>query len=194
MAAFVLGNGVSRADIDIGVLQEHGAVYGCNALYRTHRPTALVATDKAIAEEIQQSRYAMANRFYTRRPMANLGALPVPEAYFGFSSGPIALAIACQDDQTPIYMLGFDMGPTSDGRFNNLYADTQFYKPLGSTPTYTGNWVKQILTVIKDHSDRQFYRVHGSTTADIPEFQSVSNLSKLTLSDFFRVLNNPKEF
>lgn len=193
MTAFVLGNGVSRADIKISFLLEHGFVYGCNALYRTDTPTVLISTDKPIAEEIQRSGYALKNRFHTRRPLPDLGALPVPEEYFGFSSGPLATGIAARDRQQPIYLLGFDMGPGLDGRFNNLYADTQFYKALGTDPTYTGNWVRQLVRVIKDHPGQQFYRVHGATTAQVPEFDLLPNIAKLTIDEFFSALNKPKD-
>ena len=193
MTAFVLGNGVSRADIDVDYLLTQGSVYGCNALYRTHRPTVLVATDRPIAEEIQRSGYARSNRFYTRRPLPDLGAQRVPEAYFGHSSGPIATAIAAQDGHPDIYLLGFDMGPGQDGRFNNVYADTQFYKKLGSTATYAGNWIRQIVRVVRDHPDHIFIRVHGPTTHEVPEFERLPNFRKATLAEFAATLNTPKE-
>ena len=79
MAAFVLGNGVSRNSIDVDVLIKLGPVYGCNALYRTHTPTVLVATDRPISEMIQESGYSKKNKFYTRRPLKNLGGMSVPQ-------------------------------------------------------------------------------------------------------------------
>jgi hypothetical protein len=193
MAAFVLGNGVSRATIDVDRLQDLGPVYGCNALYRTHTVTALVATDRPIATEIQESGYSARNRFYTRRPMANLGAHPVPKPYFGFSSGPIAVAIAAQDHNNPVYLLGFDMGPNEQGQFNNVYADTQHYKKIGSLPTFTGNWVRQLVTVMRDHPQMRFIRVIGATTADIPEFLAQPNFQKLDFTDFVARINTPKD-
>ena len=193
MAAFVLGNGRSRADISIDLLLQLGPVYGCNALYRTHTPTVLVATDRPISTEIQESGYSAKNRFYTRRPMPNLGGHPVPKQYFGFSSGPIAVAIAAQDQNNPVYLLGFDMGPDEQGKFNNLYADTQHYKKSGSVPTYTGNWIKQLQTVMRDHKDQRFIRVHGPTTAEIPDFHTVWNLEKLDIQQFVHRLNTPKD-
>ena len=144
MAAFVLGNGLSRATIDIDQLMQHGSVYGCNALYRTHSPTALVATDRPIAEEIQQSGYARAHRFYTRRPLPETGAQTVPQPYFGYSSGPIALGLAAIQGNHLIYMLGYDMGPSANNTINNLYAGTEFYKPITASPTFTGNWIRQL--------------------------------------------------
>ena len=192
MAAFVLGNGVSRRSIDTDTLISRGAVYGCNALYRTHRPLVLVATDRAIAEEIQASGYAYQNRFYTRRPVPGTGAQIIEKTYHGFSSGPVAVSIAAQDGNQRIYLLGFDMGPVS-GRFNNIYADTPHYKPSVAEPTYTGNWIRQIMQVCRDFSDRQFFRVHGETTAEIPEFRCVRNLHALAVQDFLLRLNTGEE-
>ncbi len=193
MTAFVLGNGISRSIIDVDILKKLGSVYGCNALYRTHTVTALVATDRPIATEIQESGYSAANRFYTRRPMPNLGAKKVPQPYFGFSSGPIAAAIAAQDSNNRIYLLGYDMGPAPDGKFNNVYADTAHYKKLGSLPTFTGNWVKQLSTVMRDFPNISFVRVFGSTTADVPEFHACPNYQKLDMSDFVARINTPKD-
>lgn len=193
MTAFVLGNGRSRAGIDVDQLMLSGTVYGCNALYRSHRPHVLVATDRAISEEIQRSGYAQQNRFHTRRPMPGLGAQAVPEAYFGFSSGPLALALAAQERHDQIYMLGFDMGPSELNRFNNIYADTPYYKRSHDTPTYTGNWVRQIQRVCADFARVEFVRVHGPTTAQIPELKNIQNLQEITLEQFSERINKPKD-
>ena len=194
MAAFVLGNGVSRAAIDVDDLMRLGPVYGCNALYRTHAVTALVATDRPIAEEIQNSGYSLRHRFYTRRRQANTGAQAVPRAYFGFSSGPIALALAAADCAgSSIYMLGYDMGPNQQGRFNNVFADTEHYKKSEAGPTFTGNWIRQMVTVMRDHPQCQFRRVHGATTAPIQEFESVRNLERVEIAEFERRINTPKD-
>lgn len=191
MAAFVLGNGISRQHIDVDILLKLGTVYGCNALYRTHTPHVLVSTDRPISTAIQQSGYAQKNKFYTRRPIEGSGAIRVPQQYFGFSSGPIATGIAAIDKHKIIYLLGFDMGPTSTGRFNNVYANTEFYKTADSHPTFTGNWVKQITTVTKDFPNQQFVRVYGDTTAVIPELQSLNNMQMMPISEFVALINTP---
>jgi hypothetical protein len=193
MAAFVLGNGTSRRSIDVELLLKIASVYGCNALYRTHTPTVLVSTDRPISQQIQESGYAKTNRFYTRRPIHNLGAQTVPREYFGFSSGPIATALAAKDHHTRIYLLGFDMGPSETGKFNNVYADTEFYKQTINAPTFTGNWARQLCTVAKDHPNCEFIRVHGTTTAEIPDFNKVPNMQKLQFADFVARINKPKD-
>ena len=191
--AFVLGNGISRKDVSVSWLEPMGKIYGCNALYREYTPHALVATDRPIATEIQNSGYAKTNKFYTRRPLEGSGALRVPEPYFGYSSGPIATAIAAQDGHRRIYMLGFDMGPTEQKQFNNVYAGTEFYKPPDALPTFTGNWVKQLIRIMNDNPLTQFVRISGKTTAKITELDAVKNLSHLDLATFLDRINNKKD-
>lgn len=193
MIGFVLGNGESRQALELDQLAKLGSVYGCNALYRTFAPTALIATDKPIAEAIQLSGYALHNRFYTRRPLTDLGANPIPHPYFGFSSGPIAAAIAALDGISMIYLLGFDLGPNSQGRFNNVFAGTPFYKPADAEPTYTGNWIKQLTQVINDFPQTSFVRVHGPTTADVLAFDQLQNLSKITMNEFLVRINTQED-
>ena len=190
--AFVLGNGVSRKNINLSHLKNCGMIYGCNALYREFTPDVLVATDRAIAEAIQTSGYALTNRFYTRRPIENSGARKVLQPYHGYSSGPNALALAAHDQHHHIYLLGFDMGPVNE-HFNNIYAGTEFYKAPTAPPTFTGNWIKQIIHVTSDHPQTKFFRVSGPTTAEITEFKNINNLESLDLAIFLDRINNKKD-
>ena len=192
-AAFVLGNGLSRLAVDLNQLKTCGKIYGCNALYREFAPDVLVSTDKGIAQAIQDSGYAQKNTMYTRRPLPGLGARTVPQSYFGFSSGPIAVALAARDKNLAVYLLGFDMGPSPTNRFNNVYADTEFYRKSISLPTFTGNWIKQIITVCKDFPTTSFHRVMGDTTAAIPELNGVSNLRNMPMAEFLDRINNTKD-
>ena len=191
--AFVLGNGLSRVGIPLHNLKELGTVYGCNSLYTQFVPDVLVATDRPISRHIQESGYSATNKFYTRRPLENSGAWPIPKPYFGFSSGPAATAIAALDRHTRIYMIGFDMGPTPEKTFNNVYAGTEFYKPQGATPTYTGNWVKQITRITEDFATTKFFRINGETTAHVPEFDRLNNLSQMPMGTFLDRINNQKD-
>jgi len=191
--AFVLGNGISRKNISLQLLESHGEIYGCNALYREYTPAVLVATDRPIATEIQNSGYAKKNVFYTRRPIEGLGARRVPEPYFGYSSGPLATAIAAQAGHRQVYLLGFDMGPTEHKQFNNIYAGTEFYKKPDALPTFTGNWVKQLIRITSDHPLTQFVRICGTTTARITELDAVPNLVHQPLDAFLDRINNKKD-
>ena len=191
--AFVLGNGTSRQHVNLAHLKNCGTIYGCNALYRSFTPDVLVATDKPIAEAIQASGYAKQNRFYTRRPLPESGALKLPDKYRGYSSGPNAVGLAAHDQHYCIYLLGFDMGPNENNQINNLYAGTEFYKPVDATPTFTGNWVKQIKEICKDFHQIKFFRVCGATTARINDLENIENLEHLDLAIFLDRINNKKD-
>ena len=193
-AGFVLGNGVSRRQVDLDQLKLHGTVYGCNALYREFVPDVLISTDNPISTHIQQSGYSASHTHYTRKPLPDTGAQRVPQQYFGFSSGPIAVGIAALARHETVYLIGFDMGPTRTGHFNNCYADTEFYKKSSANPTFTGNWVRQLKTIAKEHLTTRFVRVQGDTTAQIPELLGISNMSHMLIEDFLNRINNTKEF
>jgi hypothetical protein len=192
-AAFILGNGVSRLAVDFGQLKPLGKIYGCNALYREFAPDVLVSTDRGIAQTIQNSGYAQNHTMYTRKPLPGLGARTVPQSYFGFSSGPIAAGLAALDRHLAIYLIGFDMGPTTSNKFNNVYADTEFYKKSSANPTFTGNWVRQIVTVTRDFPNTSFHRVVGDTTADIAELRGIKNMHHMPMADFLNRINNIKD-
>jgi hypothetical protein len=192
-ASFVLGNGVSRLAVDLNQLRQRGKIYGCNALYREFVPDVLISTDKAIAGAIQNSGYAQGNLMYTRRPLPGLGARTVPQPYYGYSSGPIAVAMAALDQPLAVYLLGFDMGPKSGNRFNNVYADTEYYKKSSANPTFTGNWVRQLITVTKDFPLVSFHRVTGDTTATISDLENIKNLHHMPITDFVDRINNQKD-
>lgn len=192
--AFVLGNGISRQGLPLNDINKHGHIYGCNALFRDYTPDVLVATDKPIALHIEETGYALKNKFYTRRPTVGRGALAIPKPYYGFSSGPVAVALAALQHYTKIYMIGFDLGPTQNQQFNNLYANSEFYKPSGSHPTYTGNWVRQIKQICKEFPTTKFVRVCGATTARLQELDSIDNLSHLPLERFIKRLNKQEDF
>lgn len=192
--AFVLGNGISRQAVDLTALSALGQVYGCNALYREFVPAVLVSTDDPISNQIQKSGYSKTHSHYTRKPLPNLGAHRIPEPYYGFSSGPAAVGIAAINHNRSIYLVGFDMGPNKLGLFNNMYAGTEFYKSTSASPTYTGNWVRQLLQIAKDFPKTKFVRVIGDTTANIQELNGTQNLSNMSMEDFLDRINNTKEF
>lgn len=192
-AAFVLGNGISRQSIDLTQLKTLGRTYGCNAIYREFEPDVLISTDTPISERIQQEGYSQTHIHYTRKPSPNSGALRIAQQYYGYSSGPVAVAQAALDGAVAVYLLGFDMGPTRIGRFNNVYADTEFYKKSSAVPTFTGNWVRQLKNIARDFSKTSFFRVTGDTTAEIRDLLGVANLTHISIATFVSRLQS-KEF
>ena len=187
-AAFILGNGKSRLVLDLNRLMEIGTVYGCNGLYRDFVPHCLVATDRPIAEEIQNSGYAQKHRFHTRKPIESLGGKFLVKEYKGFSSGPNATALACMDGHSDIMLVGFDLG-TTNGMFNNVYVDTQFYKKELDPPTFAGNWVRQLVDLTKEYKHVNFTRVEGPESAFIKQFSNLPNVQILSMDKFLKMVN-----
>ena len=190
-AAFILGNGRSRLVLDLNKLMEVGTVFGCNGLYRDFTPHCLVATDRPIAEEIQNSGYAQKHRFHTRKPIEGSGAKFLVKEYKGFSSGPNSAALALVDGHSDIYLIGMDLG-TTNGMFNNIYAGTQFYKDEMSPPTFPGNWINQVVTLTKDFESRQFWRVEGPESAFVPQFNKIPNMRILSMDKFLEKVNTAR--
>lgn len=191
--AFVMGNGRSRMAVNVYDLAQHGDIYACNAMYREFTPAVLVATDRPIAEAIQNSGYSQSNVFYTRRPIAGMGARRIPQDWYGFSSGPAAVALAAQAGHDEIYLIGFDLGGLPGDRFNNVYADTEFYKRSSARATYSGNWVRQLRTVFRQFDRVQFSRVYGDTTAEVAEFHSDANFHRVPMDQFLHRINIQKD-
>lgn len=158
MSAYVIGNGLSRKNIDLCKLE--GSTYGCNALYKEYTPTVLVATDDPISTEIQRSGYAKFNRFYTRKVYAATGALQLREQYQKWSSGPNALQLAILDEHEDIVVIGFDFG-SKDKRYNNIYAGNKFYD---NNESYHGNWMHQVYGIIKRNPNVTFHFLVGIET------------------------------
>jgi hypothetical protein len=69
-------------------------------------------------------------------------------------------------------------------RFNNVYAGTAFYKSADAAPTYTGNWIRQVVTLVTDFPSTKFIRVCGTTTADIKEFKNIENFEHIDIKTF----------
>ena len=189
--AFILGNGKSRLSVDLTKLSPLGYTYGCNWLCKTFTPDCLVATDRPIADSIQQSGYAQKHRFHTRKPIVDLGGKHLSNEYKGFSSGPNAAALACIDGHSDIYLIGMDLG-TTNGMFNNVYVDTQFYKKELDPPTYAGNWINQLVKLTEDYPNRQFYRVEGVESAFVKQFGKIDNMKIISMQSFLEMVNTAR--
>ena len=193
MRSFVLGNGQSRLTITPQQLSKYGKIYGCNALYREFEPDYLVAVDPKMIVEIEKTGYQRTHEVWTN-PNAkyrNYQGFKYFSPSLGWSSGPTALNLAVSHGVQEIWIFGFDF-IGNNGYLNNVYADTEFYKQTLAKPTFTGNWVKQLVSVTKDFPNQQFVRVCGDTTAVIPDLQALSNMKSIPIAEFVALLQSPK--
>lgn len=160
MISFVLGNGKSRNQLDITLLKKFGKIYGCNALYREFSPNYLIAVDPKMIFEIEKSGYQNHNEVWTNyNPQyKDFKNFKFMNPRLGWSSGPTALYLASKHCPSAIYIFGFDFVGI-DGKFNNIYADTDNYKKSTDRSTYYGNWEKQTELVVKNNPHIKYYRV-----------------------------------
>jgi hypothetical protein len=189
--AFVLGNGTSRAPVDIQKLRKNGPVYACNAVYRTDVVDHLIAVDAKMVAEIAQSGYQHKHPTWTnfRKSNRNYNGFRFIEPRLGWSSGPSAMFLASSHQKKHIYILGFDYKGTNNGKnINNIFADTQNYKQSEAKATYYGNWLKQTCQVIKDNPGIQYTRVIQPDNYCPPELNNFENFNTIHVDEFCNIL------
>ena len=189
--AFILGNGISRQEINAKSLLNLGVIYGCNAQYREFNPNYLIAVDVKMVNEIIDSGYHLENSVWTN---PNKGVKTKDRINFfnphkGWSSGPTALWFAASNGHKKIYILGFDYQGIN-GKFNNVYADTYNYKRSNDAATYYGNWLSQTERVIKEFKTVEFIRVIQSGNFIPDKLQNITNLKHITYDEFKKHYEN----
>lgn len=103
----------------------------------------------------------------------------------GWSSGPTALWMACNQGHHEIYIFGFDFQGI-EGKFNNVYADTFNYKKSDDTATFFGNWLGQTEKTVREYNRIQFYRVIESGNYIPDKLIGIANLQHITYEDLAR--------
>ena len=186
--AFVLGNGSSRSKLKLPQLKKYATVFACNAIYREFNPDYLIAVDTKMVNEIVASKYHESNPVWTNpnRSIKDIPRLNFFDPHKGWSSGPTALWLASQQKFKEIYIFGFDYQGI-DGKFNNVYADTQNYKKSHEPATYYGNWLSQTVTTIKGHNDINYFRIIDEGNFIPDRMKSVENLQHIVYSDFAKI-------
>lgn len=190
--AFVVGNGISRTEIDLTKCKQNGKVYGCNALYRDFDPDYLIAVDTKMIIELTNAKYQMKVPVWTNRNKAfeKFPNLNYFEPSKGWSSGPTALHKASEDGHDIIYILGFDyLGTGEDNqKVNNVYAGTYNYKKKQDRATYHGNWLKQTVATIRSNPKKRYIRVTTDKPFIPKDFANLGNLEHITLEVFTKKL------
>jgi len=182
---FVLGNGKSRLNLNLEAIKSRAIVYGCNALYREFEPDHLVAVDVKMINEIVAAGYNKTHSVWTN---PNKGIIAKTNVNFfsphkGWSSGPTALWLACQQGHQTIYIFGFDYAG-EEGKFNNVYADTFNYKKSSDAATFFGNWLSQTEKTVKDNPNVKFFRVVEEGTFIPDKLVGIPNLQNITYEQF----------
>lgn len=190
--AFVIGNGNSRANINLEDLKSHGTIYGCNAMYREFEPDYLVAVDTKMIIEINKSGYQKNHEVWTNPNKAynKFSGFNYFSPSKGWSSGPTALHLASEHKNNEIYILGFDyVGLENNTKVNNLYAGTFNYKKPHDGATYHGNWLKQTCITCQKFAKKRYIRVLGEPNYIPKEFTDLPNLEHISIEEFKKIFN-----
>jgi hypothetical protein len=183
--AFVLGNGQSRLNLNLKELKTQGTIYGCNALYREFEPDFLVAVDTKMVNEIIASGWHKTHSVWTNpnKGITSKSNINLFSPHKGWSSGPTALWMACQQKFSHIYIFGFDYQGI-EGRVNNVYADTFNYKKSNDAATFFGNWLSQTEKTVKEYKNINFFRVITPGQFIPDKLQGIANLQHITFDNF----------
>lgn len=133
--AFIVGNGISRREIDLNKLVGKGKIFGCNALYRDFNNwDYLVAIDDAMISELLKINH---------RPNQQIIIPPLAERFeleeYRFSprarsnAGMNAMLEAIRRGHKLLYCIGFDFLMNTDVVLQNMYDGTKNYGPETKT-------------------------------------------------------------
>ena len=164
----VIGNGESRKDIDIDLLNY--TKIGCNAIYRDFKVDHLVCVDKPMLKEAVDSDYNVNSKIYTRKNhfvnyqhQKNIRMVPDlpyvgserPDDPVHWGSGPYAVLLAAKLTTDDIHMLGFVLYST-DNKVNNIYKDTVNYSLAHNSAVDPRYWIYQIGKVFECFPNTNF--------------------------------------
>lgn len=196
----VLGNGESRAAVDIHHLKKIYPLVGCNAIHRDIVVDHLICCDHRMVFESLENKNNTSTKIYVRersyrsfkkiqknKNVYQLPAVPTtgsikrdnPEHW---GSGPYAVLVASLLDQDQIYLVGFDLYP-SNNKFNNIYKGTKNYNSIDSAPVDPSYWIYQVSETFKRY-DHKRYIIVNYKDWKIPKEWQLENVSFLEMENF----------
>jgi len=194
--ACVIGNGPSRLVFDLHEINAVMTTFGCNALYRDFMPDYLVSHDMGIADEIVEKRAHYQTRFYTQHGTkmdhrASIGEpinFVIQDRYMG-DSGTGALRLACNNNYTTIYMIGFDYSDNNN-KVHNVYIGTKHYspKPLDYAQNFVlHQWESRLNYLLDTYTNTMFVHVRDDDSYK-PKVNS-NNFKTITRNQFKEIIN-----
>ena len=165
---WTIGNGESRKDIDISLLE--GPTVGCNAIMRDYTVDYLVCVDKRMVEEAINRKANATSLVFTRADWHNryeaqrirkLPKLPYTgdqraDDPFQWGSGPYAVLLgAMYARERYINLIGFDLYSNTN-TVNNVYKDTPNYDRAEKRAVDPRYWIHQIGMVFQCFPKHQF--------------------------------------
>ena len=189
---FVIGNGVSRQPIDLEQCKQLGLTIGCNAIIRDFEPHIISAADPRM---VKHTKSMFHGKIYTRPDwnkryeVLEYPPLPYkgntrPDDPWHWNSGPHAINIACTQNPSVCYLLGFDL--TQNKSANNVYMNTEGYNDKVIDPKY---WHYQINKLIECYAQINFVWIVPNAYVCPAEWVKHTNFSRDTIENFNKYLH-----
>ena len=146
--------------------------------------------------EISESDYLVQNKVYSNfnaqynKVQKILDHVQWFKPSLGWSSGPTALRLACDQGYKEIYILGFDYQghldnkKTNRHKFNNVFKDTRNYKKSNDEATFYGNWMNQTKRCLQDFADIKFHRIIPNGWFKPKDLEWNGNIDHITTEQF----------
>lgn len=164
--AFVVGNGISRNEVDLNKMVGKAPIYGCNALYRDFdKWDYLVSIDQGMVQEVRKAEGAYGT-----------GVIIVPPEDMHYepieysphrrrnNAGMLAMDTAIKRGFNILYLLGIDFVLKGDIATDNVYKGTENYGPeTHATQDDNYHRIRYLEWFARKHSDVKFVFVIPDT-------------------------------
>jgi hypothetical protein len=196
----VIGNGESRKVVDLENLKKKFYTIGCNALHRDFISDKLVCCDRRMADESTENPLTKQTEIYVRKEWyhffrkikKNKNIRLVPDLPYkgterrddpiNWGSGGYAVLLAALEFDH-IYLLGFDLYPNIDNKFNNIYKNSQNYNKEDDRPVDPSYWIHQIAKIFTLFREKNFYIINEEEWK-IPDQWNRNNIQFIKIKDF----------
>ena len=189
--AVIIGNGVSRKEIDLYKLLDKAPLYGCNALYREfHKWDYLVAIDQGMINELYKERVDDGNLIippederwesaeYSKHRRRN-------------NAGMIAMDYAIKHGNNLLYLLGFDFILEGENSVDNIFKNTKNYGPETHAREEDNYFrLKYFEWYVNNHKDVSIVFVVPDDKIDKCKPINEGNVKAIRTSDFLKKLED----
>lgn len=197
--AVVIGNGESRAGIDLRPLKNYITLIGCNAVHRDLVVDHLVCCDQRMVREscsnkkiksifTRQRYYKDFHKVLSKEKVKLLPDIPYqgtlkPDQSEHWGSGPYATLLACHLNFQNIYIVGFDL--YSRTHFvNNVYKNTQNYLPENKPAVDPAYWIYQMRKLFLTYENKSF-KLFNLSDWKCPEEWILPNVNVFDVNNLF---------
>jgi len=176
----VVGNGISRKNINLWQLKEYYTVYGCNAIYREFQPDILFCVDDRMCNEIHVCGYSKTHKTITPNKYSCSSAthIKIHSKWKKWNCGALACLYAATQKPDTIYLIGFDIvGKT----YRNIYEGTLHYSRANSEKPNQVEFAtkQQLLWTVHSFPNIQFKRIGGIALEEFGKFKNYRQIEKL---------------